>query len=139
MRLPDEGCTANAFEIEGAGRGRRIRLRGLQEAQMGVKLCEPFVLISKLAEALKVKNIKQLPGCWEHAIDEQWFIAVNGHQVSSRTSGGVDVAPFNCYVEFNGWPAAYFGLDGGSMAAGAAANQESFIAALKAAIAKAKI
>lgn len=100
-------------------------------------ICEPFGFIGKLAAVLGVRDINQLPGCWEHAIDEHWWIAINGHREMAQTSKGDDVAPFHCWVEFNGWPAGYFDVIGGTLAAGEAANENAFIAALKAAITKA--
>ncbi len=105
---------------------------------MSVQICEAFHLIGKLGSALGVKSIKDFTGCWEHDIDEHWHIALNGHQETVKSSSGVEVAPFNCWVEWNGWPAGYLDPRGGIIAAGEAANEESFCDALRAAIAKAE-
>jgi hypothetical protein len=102
-----------------------------------VNLCEAMLLVGELAAALGVANINRLPGCWEHAIDAHWTIAVNGHQQPIKTSTGVEVAPFNVWVEFNGWPAGYFDASGGTLAAGEAANEVTFCEALRGAIRRA--
>lgn len=91
-----------------------------------------FAEIVKLCEVLDVHHINQLPGCWEYQVDEQWWIACNGHREPTKCSKGFEVAPFHCYVEFNGFPAGEFHpIHGGFIAAGTAANEDTFIAALK--------
>ena len=85
-----------------------------------------------LAERLGVASINKLPACWELQIDAHWWIAMNGHNYRIACSKGVEVNPFECYVEFNGFPAGSCGLNGGVIAAGSAANEDSFIAALRA-------
>ena len=97
-------------------------------------ICEAFYVMGELASALGVKNINQLPGCWEHAIDEHWRISVNAHTEAVKNSQGVAVRPFDCYVEFNGWPAGFFGPRSGSIVAGELANENTLIDAMKAAI-----
>jgi hypothetical protein len=49
------------------------------------------------------------------------------------------IQPFFCYVEYNEWPAGLFTPYDGAMAAGTAANEDALIAALEAAITKAKV
>jgi len=101
-------------------------------------VCEAFHLIGELASVLCVRNINQLPRCWEHYVDEHWWISVNGHRETISNSRGVEVAPYNCWVEFNGWPAGYFAPNGGTIAAGMIVNEGTFIEALKGAIRKAE-
>ena len=97
-----------------------------------------FARIAELAHALGVGAINRLSGCWEHRIDEHWWVAVNGHSTATRESSGrVDVPPCTAYVEFNGLPAGIIGPSGGVIAAGAAANEATLIAALEAAIRRA--
>lgn len=91
-----------------------------------------FVLICKLAEKDGVASINRLDGCWERQIDQAWFMALNGHQKAVKCSKGAEVPPFNCYVEFNGWAAALFDPFNGVFAAGDAANEEAFAAAIEA-------
>ena len=35
-----------------------------------------YIEFGELAHRLGVRNIKELPGCWEYQIDEQWWMAV---------------------------------------------------------------
>jgi len=96
------------------------------------KMCTAFSKIADLALILQAQPMNQYPNCWEYQVDEHWWIAVNGHKTTKKTTGGIDVLPFNCYVEFNGWPAGVFDpVNGGLMAAGSQANENSFIQALE--------
>jgi hypothetical protein len=97
------------------------------------ELTEAFLEIAHLAERLGIANIRALPGCWEHQIDKRWWIAVNANENATVCSRGPTVPPYSAYVEFNGWPAGIINPRGGVIAAGAAANEDAFIAALKAA------
>ena len=92
-----------------------------------------FTAIMEYAEAKGVSKINALPGCWEVQVDEQWWFAVNGQKLPVTCSHGVEIEPFHCFVEYNGWPAGIFTPYGGEFAAGSAANEETFEAALKAA------
>jgi len=98
------------------------------------RIITAFDEIAQLAIRLGVVPLNARPGCWEFQVDEHWWIAVNGHRESLKCSKGVAVEPFNAYVEFNGWPAGSFNPAGGIMAAGEAANEDAFIAALRAAV-----
>lgn len=100
---------------------------------------EVMCLVVDLAEAMGVRSIKDLPGCWEVDLGGGWWMAVNGHREPTRCSrqpekfaGGV--APFCAYFEFNGWPAGVISPRDGCMAAGAAANEGTLVEALKAKI-----
>lgn len=97
------------------------------------QICEAFSRIADLCMALDQHPLTKHARCWEHQVDEHWWISVNGHPEPVENSDGFEVAPYNCVVKFNGWPAGYFDPRGGIIAAGAAANEESFLAALKAA------
>ena len=101
-------------------------------------ICAAYAKVGELAQALGVRNINELEGCWEHQINDQWWIAVNGHKAEVRCSKGGRVPSFECYVEFNGWPAGVIGLDGGLIAAGDEANEDALIAALQIAIQEAR-
>jgi hypothetical protein len=95
--------------------------------------------IVNLAGVLGVENITALPGCWEHQIDDQWWLALNGKKTPTKCSHGAEVPPFHFYVEFNGWPAGIFSIRGdGEFAAGSAANEDMFIAAVDAAVERAR-
>ena len=97
------------------------------------KIGETFYEVMQLGSRLGVKNINTLPGCWEHQVDDKWFIAVNAHDSPVECSKGPSVAPFHCYVEYNGFPAGLISPHDGIIAAGECANEDTFIAALKAA------
>jgi hypothetical protein len=98
-----------------------------------------------LAKHEGAASIKDLPGCWEVQIDEQWFLAVNGHKVETPIVAevaredarsalrGTPVPAFAVFVAFNGWPAAAFRLadDHILFAAGEAANAKTFVAAIR--------
>ena len=100
-------------------------------------ISEVFYEIGKLATALGIKDASKLDGCWEYEIDEQWWMAVNSHEEPVKCSKNVTVKPFHAYVTFNGWPAGVLNPYDGVIAAGDAANEGTFIAALRAAQEKA--
>lgn len=102
---------------------------------------EAFVLMAELAEKLGSKPMKDLPGLWEHKIPGvdggEWWWAVNGHEAPLCPTDRMVKVPFgHCYLEWNGWPAGIFTPFGGEICAGSMANEDTFIAALKAAIAE---
>lgn len=86
----------------------------------------------KLALALGASSIKDLPGCWECEVDDQWWVAINGHDAPCKCSHGASVDPFTAYFEFNGWPCAMVAAWGGDILSGEAANEHALIAALAA-------
>jgi len=73
-------------------------------------------------------------GCWERAIGDKWWIAFNGHMTAQKNSKGQSVPPCSVYVEWLDWPAGIIDPTGGLIAAGAHANEETFAAAIEAAI-----
>src|SRR4051812_42178304 len=97
-----------------------------------IYIAEAMGAIADFAIGRGVTSINKLPGCWEAKIDEQWWIAVNAHNVSVECSKGFDVQPFSAYIEYNGFPAGEVSPSGGVIAAGDVANEDTFIAALKA-------
>lgn len=105
---------------------------------MGDNICEAFAVIADLCIALGEEPLTKHPGCWECVIDARWKIAVNGHPKAQKCSlSEIPIEPFHCYVEYNGWPAGIFNPYGGTIAAGEAANEHTFIAALRERIANA--
>jgi len=95
---------------------------------------EAFLKICELGHALGMRNIKDLPGCWEHQVDDHWWIATNAHRESIRCSKDIEVPSCSTYIEFNGWPAGIITPAGGQIAAGEAANEDAFLAALDGAL-----
>ena len=97
---------------------------------MAMQVAECFSKVAELAIALGVEGINKLPGCWEHHVDDHWLIKVNGH-----TEPVGDIKPYEMMVWFNDWPAGIIHpITGGVIAAGTLANEDTFIAALDAAI-----
>lgn len=100
-----------------------------------------FMRAVELAEALGVSKINQLDGCWTHAVDDHWWIAMNGHSddqpASSPAGMSADVPctvpPFSMYVERRGMAAAIVDPFGGSMI-GPEDTEDALIAALDTAI-----
>lgn len=90
-----------------------------------------FEMICEIAIKDGVSQINKFDGCWERQIGEHWWIAVNGHKDSVKCSRGADVPPFNCYLEFNGWPAGVFDPFGGIICAGSEGNEEAFASAME--------
>jgi hypothetical protein len=101
-------------------------------------LCEIFAKCCDLATALGHAGINKLPGCLEIEVDEHWWFAINAHKDAVHCSKETDVPGGHIYVMFNGWPAGILTYNDGCLAAGAAANEDTLIAALDAAIAKAE-
>ena len=110
------------------------------------QVSEVFGRIAKLGIALGVAPLNKLPGCWQHHVDEKWWIALNGHkkQMPASSENGMssiqpyEVDPFHCYVEYNGWLAGVITPTGGIFSAGSEANEDSLIDALIAATKRAK-
>lgn len=101
-------------------------------------MTEPRVSVAfgKLADlciALGQHPLNKHAGCWEHQVDERWWVCINGHPEPRKNSDGFEVPQFDCVVKYNGWPAGMFGPYGGIIAAGDCANEETFIEALEAA------
>jgi hypothetical protein len=86
--------------------------------------------------------VSKLPGLWERKLDDRWTFWVNGHMEPlpvPHDAGAPEmrVLPGECYVEYNGWPAATFSITcpgDGIFAAGSAANYHTFCAALETAL-----
>ena len=101
------------------------------DRQVPLAICK----LAQLGGALGVTKITELPGCWEHKIDDEWEIAFNGHDEATASSlSSVPVPPMSVYIQYNGWPAGVVGFLGGVIAASEGANEETFLAAIEAAI-----
>ena len=104
-----------------------------------------FVRVIELAGAVGAPlPLSSLPNCWEHQVDADWWIAVNAHNGDrpayspQHVGHPMDVPAFSCHIEYRGWPAGVISPLAGVMAAGSGANEDTFIAAVEAAIATAK-
>ena len=92
--------------------------------------------IMRLAQLHGVERINELSGAWEQKIDDQWYLAVNGHDgddIEITPSGGMSckIPPYHFCVWYNGWIAALFHPYDGTFAAGDEANEDKFIAAVE--------
>ncbi len=88
------------------------------------RVCTVFYAVSKLCEILKESPIKGK--VWEHKIDDHWFIKINGH---SKEMQGIPA--FHMTIEYNGFPAGIVSPFEGTIAAGEAANEDTFIEAVQ--------
>ena len=95
-----------------------------------ITMVEVFVEIAKLCESMKLPSLNKFPDCWECELDKRWTIIVNGHR-EPKMWHDIEIAPFHCYVEYNGWPAGIFSPRGGSIAAGSEANEDKLIKAIQ--------
>lgn len=87
---------------------------------------EAFTKLVKIGLTLGSRvPLKDHPGLWRHALPGGWEAAVNGH--GEPIDG---VPPYHARLTFNGWPAGIINPYGGIIAAGEAANEDTFIAAL---------
>lgn len=93
---------------------------------------EAYCAVVDLGLALGAQPLHRHPACWECQVDEQWRVSMNGHRNPQKTTTGHEVPPFECLVEFNGFPAGLLSPFDGVIAAGAAANEDAFITAVKA-------
>ncbi len=97
-------------------------------------------LIFALHKKDGIAPVSKLPGLWYRKLNDTWSIWVNGHletlKAESTDGCGMEVAPADVYVEYNGWPAGTFSLITGSgvIAAGEGANYGTFCDALREAI-----
>jgi hypothetical protein len=96
-----------------------------------VNVTEAYLLIAELCIALDAAPLSKHAGCWEERIDAHWDIAMNGHKKPMQSSYGAEVAPFCAYLRYNGFPAGIASPNGGIIANGSMANEDSFIAAVK--------
>lgn len=106
----------------------------MTKSESALEICEVFDKIAQLVIKLGAQPITRYPDCWEYDVDEHWKISLNGHTEPRQNSSGVTIPPFNCFVEFNGWPAGLFSATGGTIAAGKRANESEFISAIERAI-----
>lgn len=95
-----------------------------------ITIVEVFAEIAKLCDSMKLPPLNEFPDCWECKLDERWTIAVNAHK-EKKIWRDIEIAPFHCYVEFNGFPAGIFSPRGGAIAAGSEANESKLIEAIQ--------
>lgn len=99
------------------------------------QICTAFVEVCEYSYAMGARDINKKPGCYESQVDDHWWFAINPHGETYKCSRGASVPGLHVYVEFNEFPAGIISAYGGVLAAGEAANEQTFIAALRAAAA----
>lgn len=98
-----------------------------------------WTALRALADAYDAAPMNKHEGCWSIALDQHWSLAVNAHPAAARwtnpRSGDSHTVPaFSVYLDFNGWPAGLIDPHGAHIAAGRAANADTFLAAVDAAV-----
>ena len=92
------------------------------------RIPEAFALILVIAKRRGVRNINQLPGCWEFTAGA-WQIAVNGHRDERTTTAGDKVPPFHVFATCDFFRAVLFSSFGGETCGNGA--EDDLIAALR--------
>jgi len=96
---------------------------------MSMDINDVWMAIAKYHKALGLPPMSEMDAPWIRQIDKLWWMAING-SLNGVQVDGVVLEPFHAYVKFNGWPAGVFSPAGGIIAAGKAANADTFCEAL---------
>lgn len=91
------------------------------------QISEAFYAISQLALMRGHKKIKDLDGCLEMDIDDNWSVSLNGHKTLTLDSMGTSVPPRTVIAYRNSMPVASIGTTGGEVVGGA---EDELIAAI---------
>lgn len=103
-------------------------------------IMEGIIELSKLEGLSTIKD-----SVWQKQIDDTWYVAVNAKsvdvEVEPKDAMKVTLKPYYVAVWYNGWLAGYFHPAAGGVIAAhpspKGANEETLIAAMNAALAKA--
>lgn len=90
---------------------------------------EAFAVLAEWLTSNGYTNLREVTktNClFEFSINENWRGAINPWEETVN-----NVPPFHAKIVFNGWPAGLISPFGGIFAAGRAANEETFIAAIR--------
>lgn len=105
---------------------------------------ESFAKVVNLGLELGFEEICNLEGAMIMDVDENWAVALNGHEepVDVPQKGGCmgvsALPPFTIAIFWNGWIAGMVNVHDGAIAFGELANEDTFIEAVEAAIKRAK-
>ena len=107
-------------------------------AEANPPICELYSLLAEYCLSTGARSVKDVPGCWEHQIDEHWWVAANG-QSTRQDCSRLDGVPAFCFVLFYGdlpWPTVLVGPYEGRIVGGRELGEieNMVIAAVKAAI-----
>jgi hypothetical protein len=94
---------------------------------------EAFIAVVDLTEKHGAHNLAARPGCAELQVDENWWIALNGHREPIECSKGLEVPPFHCGVFWREWPLGFVHPYGGEMLLHPEATEDRFIEDVRAA------
>ena len=72
-------------------------------------VCEAYGVIAEMGLSLGISRLCDIDGCWEHQINDEYWVAANGHKEPAKCSTGTEVPGFHFYLTRNGWPAALIG------------------------------
>ena len=97
---------------------------------MPEQFSELFIALADYAIRMGAAPMNAHPGCWEHQISPEWWVAVNGHAEPVACSHEPTVKGFHAYIEFNGWPWGVINPRGGAVVNDAVANEAALSAAL---------
>lgn len=105
-------------------------------------MSDPVMAAFLLAEHLGVRNMKDMTDCWEHQVDDAWWLAINPRPVDKRCKKGVIVPAYSMYVEYLDWPAGVLPfsrmarMGDGGFADGSVASVDAFVKAIEARMAQ---
>ena len=99
-----------------------------------MNICATFILCCQLGTLCGQKSIKDLPGCWEHQINDDWHLSFNGHAHELKDSSGDPVPPCSVWVKHSKYFASGVVMPGGGIMLGGREAEEDLIAALEVAI-----
>lgn len=88
---------------------------------------EVFMKVAELALKRGHEALDKLDGCWEHDIDDDWRVTLNGRADPTADSKGYEVQPFHMLIEYKGSPVGVISPAGGTMMTGA---EDDFVQAL---------
>ncbi|HEY3492668.1 MAG TPA: hypothetical protein VGK43_06925 [Solirubrobacterales bacterium] len=101
---------------------------------IGKPVSAAYMAAVDLALSLGHQQIANLPGAWEHRVDEHWTVAINGKEEAVEVEPDgcmrVKLEPYHLAVWWHGWLAGLLTPTAGALLG---ADEDSLIAALKAA------
>lgn len=65
-------------------------------------VCASFLLCCQIGTLCGQKSLKDLPGCWEHQLDDDWLLSFNGHMHEVVNSGGHPVPAMTVVLQHSG-------------------------------------